>query len=508
MDEKSPVSVQRNAGYMTFENVHERRRWYGLILLCAAQFIVVLDGSVINVAMPTIGQAFGADQQALTWVVSAYVLAFGGFLLLGGRLADLLGRRRMFVVGLVLFGVASLVGGFAGSIEVLIATRVAQGLGAAILSPAAMSIISVTFHDGIERNKAYAAWGAVGGAGGAAGVVLGGVLTQYAGWQWVLWINVPIVACCLLLVVPLLAERRTDISDRVFDFAGATTVTAALTLLVYTLIEAPAWGWGSIRTIGSGAGVVVLFAAFVIVERRSREPLVDLTIFRIRSLTGANLAGAVAGGLVVPMFFFLSLYLQNVLRYDAITTGLCLVPMCVVTFGISLTLGSTLVTKWGYQPVLATGMALLGVGLAWFGRAASDGSFAVDVLAPGLVAGAGLGLVFTPLFVAAATGVDWRRAGLASGLINTSQQIGGALGLAVLSSVTFARLEEGNVATAETLTDGYTAAFDGAAVVAGIGLLVTVTVIRARDSRAHVELTRRSRTTIPTPATKPREPVS
>ncbi|WP_369990607.1 MFS transporter [Streptosporangium sp. 'caverna'] len=476
-----------------------------MILLCAAQFIVVLDGSVINVAMPAIGQTFGADQQALTWVVSAYALAFGGFLLLGGRLADLLGRRRMFIAGLALFGVASLAGGFADSVEVLIATRVVQGLGAAILSPSAMSIISVTFHDGVERNKAYGAWGAVGGAGGAAGVVLGGVLTQYAGWQWVLWINVPIVVVCVLFVVPLLAETRAGASDRIFDFAGATTVTAGLTLLVYALLEAPHVGWGSIRTIGSFVGVIVLLTGFVIVERRSRGPLVDLTIFRIRTLTGANLAGIVAGGIVVPMFFFLSLYLQNVLHYDAITTGLCLVPMCLVTFVTSLSLGSTLVTNWGYKPVPATGMALLAVGLAWFGQAPPHGSFVSDLLAPGLVAGAGLGLVFTPLFVAAATGVSWQQAGLASGLINTSQQLGGALGLAVLSSIAFAQLEQDSAPTLEALTDGYTAAFIGAAVIAALGLLVTATVIRTRDSRAHVEMTRRSKaaTTTPSPATQP-----
>jgi len=472
------------------DNLHERRRWYALALLCSAQFIVVLDSSVINVALPSIGHAFGVGQQALAWVVSSYVLAFGGFLLLGGRLADLLGRRRMFMVGLVLFGVASLVGGFADSAGVLIAARVTQGLGAAVLSPSAMSIITVTFQDGAERNRAYAAWGAVGGAGGAAGVVLGGVLTQYVGWQWVLWINVPIVAVCALLVVPLLAETRAGSPTRVFDFAGAVTVTVGLTMLVYALIEAPGVGWGSVQTVGSLLGVLVLLTAFVVIERRSQAPLVDLGIFRIRTLTGANVVGTIAGGIVVPMFFFLSLYMQNVLHFDAITTGLCLVPMCVVTFGTSLGLGSTLVTKLGYKPVLALGMALLAAGLAWFGQASPSGSFLGDLFGPGLVAGAGLGLVFAPLFVAASAGVSWQQAGLASGLINTSQQLGGALGLAVLSSIAFALIGQRTDASPEVLTGGYTAAFFGTAVLAALGLLVTVTVIRTRDSRTHVRMSR------------------
>ncbi len=478
---------------ISVDSVRERRRWYALVLLCAAQFIVVLDGSVVNVALPAIGHTFGVGQQALAWVVSAYVLAFGGFLLLGGRLADLLGRRRMFVAGLVLFGVASLVGGFGDSIGVLIAARVAQGLGAVVLSPSAMSIIAVTFHDGVERNKAYAAWGAVGGAGGAAGVVLSGVLTQYAGWQWVLWINVPIVAVCVLLAVPLLAETRASSPNQIFDIVGATTVTTGLTLLVYALIEAPNTGWGSRQTVASFLSATVLLTAFVIIERRSRGPLVDLTILRIRTLTGANVAGILVGGVLMPMFFFLSLYMQNVLHYDAITTGLCLVPMCLMTFGVSLWLGSALVTKVGYKPVLAGGMALLAVGLVWFGQASPDGSFLVDVLGPGLVAGAGLGLAFPPLFVAASTGVSWQQAGLASGLINTSQQLGGVLGLAVISSIAFTRIEQHAAATPEVLTNGYTAAFLGAAMIAALGLVVTSTLIRTRDSRTHWQMSRQAK---------------
>lgn len=466
------------------DGIRERRRWYALVLLCAAQFMVVLDGSVVNVALPAIGDALDVDQLALAWVVSAYVLTFGGFLLLGGRLADLLGRRRMFIVGLVLFGCASLADGFADSVGVLTAARVIQGIGAAVLSPSAMSTIAVTFDDGTERNKAYAAWAAVGGAGGAAGVVLSGILTEYAGWPWVLWINVPVVAVCLPLAVALLTETRDRSPNQVFDFAGAATSTVGLALLVYALIKAPEAGWGSGARIASGLAAIALIGAFVLIERHSRGPLVDMTIFRIRTLTGANVAGIIVGGVLMPMFFFLSLYLQNVLHYDAVTTGLCLVPMCLTTFGTSLGLGSKLVTKQGYKPVLAIGMGLLVVGLAWLGQASPRGSFLVDILGPGLVAGAGLGLTFVPLFVAAATGVDWQQAGLASGLINTSQQLGGALGLAVLSGVAFARTNR-HPATSETLTAGYTAAFLGDALIAALGLLATITLIRTSDSRAH-----------------------
>lgn len=422
--------------------------------------MVVLDASVINVAMPAIGHTYGVGQQALAWVVSAYVLAFGGFLLLGGRLADLLGRRRMFVAGLMIFGGASLFGGFADSIGILIAARVVQGLGAALLSPSAMSIIAVTFNDGAERNKAYAAWGAVGGAGGAAGVVLSGVLTPYAGWQWVLWINVPIVVVCVPLAFALLAESRAGTATRVFDLAGAVTVTAALTLLVYALIET--W-WVAIVSF-------VLFGIFVLIERRSSAPLVELAIFGNRTLTRANLAGILIGAALIPMFFFLSLYMQNVLHYDAITTGLWLVPMSLVAFGISLGLGSFLVTKLGYRPVLGAGMACLAIGLVWFAQASPHGSFLTELLVPSLIAGAGLGLAFPPIYVAAATGVDWQQAGLASGLINTSQQFGSALGLAALST---------------TLTTSYPAAFFGAAGFALLGLLLALIPARAQTRAAN-----------------------
>ncbi len=283
------------------------KRWLALVLLCSAQFVVVLDASIVNVALPTIGAALGFSQDNLSWVVNAYVLTFGGFLLLGGRLADLLGRRRVFMGGLVLFALASLAGGFAESDTALIAARAVQGLGAAILSPAALSSVTTTFSDGAERNKALGAWGAVAGSGGAAGVLLGGVLTEYVGWEWVLWVNVPIGIAAALLAPRLIAESRSESEARAFDFAGAATVTAALAVLVYGLVEAPDAGWGSGQTIGLLGAAVLLLGAFYAIERRSAAPLVPFRIFRIRTLTGANVVGVLTGASLFSMFFFISL---------------------------------------------------------------------------------------------------------------------------------------------------------------------------------------------------------
>ena len=298
---------------MTDEKEYMDKRWVALALLCMAQFVVILDASIVNVALPTIGEDLTFDQDNLSWVVNSYVLTFGGFLLLGGRLADLLGRRRVFIAGLLLFALASLVGGFAESEGVLIAARAVQGLGAALLSPAALSIVTTTFKDGSERNKALGVWGAVAGSGGAAGVLLGGVLTEYVGWEWVLWVNVPIGIGAALLAPRLLLESHSDAENRTFDFPGAVTVTSGLALLVYALVEAPDAGWGSPETLGMIAGALALLGAFVAIELRSPAPLVPFSIFRIRTLTGANVVGLLTGASLFSMFFFISLYMQNVL---------------------------------------------------------------------------------------------------------------------------------------------------------------------------------------------------
>jgi EmrB/QacA subfamily drug resistance transporter len=477
---------------MTTAQDFERRRWIALALLAMAQFVVVLDASIVNVALPTIGESLSFSQDNLSWVVNAYVLTFGGFLLLGGRLADLLGRRRVFMAGLVLFALASLAGGFANSEATLIAARAVQGLGAALLSPAALSIVTTTFRDGSERNKALGVWGAVAGAGGAAGVLLGGVLTEYLGWEWVLWVNVPIGIIAASLAPSLIAESRADSESRAFDFGGAVTVTAALALLVYGLVEAPGAGWGSTQTIAVLGAAAALFGAFVAIERRSASPLVPFSIFRLRTLTGANVAGLLIGASLFSMFFFISLYMQNVLGYSAIKAGLSYLPLAlsiIVAAGIA----SQLVTRIGFKPVLATGMVLITAGLAWFAQISADGGFVTDVLGPSLLAAFGLGFAFVPVTIAAVSGVGKREAGLASGLINTSQQVGGALGLAVLSTVAFPQIDDaaaaaGGAPTLAVLTDGYADAFMVGAGIALLGLIATLTLIRGSDSQAHVDL--------------------
>jgi EmrB/QacA subfamily drug resistance transporter len=470
----------------------EGRRWQALALLCVAQFVVVLDASIVNVALPTIGSSLEFSQDDLSWVVNAYVLTFGGFLLLGGRLADLLGRRRVFIGGLILFALASLLGGFAESSGALIAARAVQGLGAAILSPAALSIVTTTFRDGAERNKALGAWGAVAGSGGAVGVLLGGVLTEYAGWEWVLWVNVPIGLAAAALAPRLIAESRSESATRAFDVAGAVTVTAGLSVLVYGLVEAPNAGWGSGQTIGLLATAGALLGAFVAIEQRSAAPLVPFAIFRIRTLTGANVIGVLTGAALFAMFFFISLYMQGVLGFSAIKAGLSYLPLSA---GIILAAGiaSQLVTRVGFKPVLATGMVLIASGLLWFGSISPDGSYVGDVLGPSLLAAVGLGFAFVPQTIAAVSGVGERQAGLASGLINTSQQVGGALGLALLSTVAFTQIDDAAAAagappSAAVLADGYGDAFTVGAAIAALGLIATLTLIRSSDSRAHVEL--------------------
>jgi EmrB/QacA subfamily drug resistance transporter len=477
---------------MTEAQDFQRRRWIALALLCVAQFVVVLDASIVNVALPTIGSALNFSQDNLSWVVNAYVLTFGGFLLLGGRMADLLGRRRVFMGGLILFALASLAGGLATNDAQLIAARAVQGLGAAILSPAALSIITTTFRDGAERNKALGAWGAVAGSGGAAGVLLGGVLTEYAGWEWVLWVNVPIGLAAAAIAPRLIAETRSESETRAFDIAGAVSVTAGLAALVYALVEAPDAGWGSGQTIGLLAGSLALLGAFVAIERRSASPLVPFSIFRIRTLTGANVVGLLTGASLFSMFFFISLYMQNVLGYSAIKAGLSYLPLAVSII-IAAGVASQLVTKVGFKPILATGMLLISGGLLWFGQISPDGGFLSDVLGPSLLAAVGLGFAFVPQTIAAVSGVADREAGLASGLINTSQQIGGALGLAVLSTVAFPQIDDAAAASGGqpslgALTDGYADAFMVGSGIALLGVFATLFLIRTRDSRAHVEL--------------------
>jgi len=460
------------------------RRWIALILLCAAQFVVVLDASIVNVALPSIQRDLHFSQEDLQWVVNAYVLMFGGFMLLGGRAADLLGRRRVFMFGLVLFSLASLAGGLAGSQGVLIAARAVQGLGAAILAPAALSIIVVTFAEGAERNKALGVWGAVAGSGGAAGVLLGGILTQSLGWQWVLFVNVPIGIAAAALSPMLLRESRREGVERNFDVAGAITSTAGLVLLVYAVVKAVENGWGSTTTIVLLAIAALFLVTFVVVETRARQPLVPFRVFRIGSIAGANVTGLLMGAALFSMFFFISLYMQQILGFDALEAGLAYLPLAgsiVVAAGVA----SQLTNRLGARPVLVGGMVLVAIGLVWFSQISVGGSYAADVLGPSLLAGWGLGLAFVPVTIASQAGIAERDAGLASGLINTAQQVGGALGLAVLATVansaTNADMTAAHGAPAAlpaALTDGFGDAFLVAAGIAVVGVLVAALTIR------------------------------
>lgn len=460
------------------------KRWIALALLCVAQFVVVLDASIVNVALPTIKEALDFSEDSLPWVLNAYVLTFGGFLLLGGRLADLLGRRKLFMGGLILFALASLAGGLAATSGQLIAARAVQGLGAAILSPAALSIVAVTFKDGAERNKALGIWGAVAGSGGAAGVLLGGVLTEYVGWEWVLWVNVPIGVIAAAIAPSLIVETQSEEEKR-FDFAGAFSITLGLSALVFALLDAETVGWGSLQTIVTIAAAIVLLVGFVVIESRSKAPLVPFSVFRIRTVTGANVVGILVGASLFSMFYFISLYMQQVLGYSPIKAGISYLPLAV-TIILSAGIASGLVTKVGFKPILAIGMACVALGLLWFTQISVHGTFLGDILGPSLLAALGLGFAFVPVTIAAVSGIEDREQGLASGLINTSQQVGGALGLAILAAIANAVI--GSNETPGKVVEGFQIAFAVGAAFAILGLIATMTLVRTSDSRAQLEL--------------------
>jgi EmrB/QacA subfamily drug resistance transporter len=468
---------------MTTTQDQERRKWLALVLLAAAQFVVVLDASIVNVALPSIGQDLDIDSSDLSWVVNAYTLFFGGFLLLGGRMADLLGRRRVFMGGLILFALASLAGGLAQNELQLIAARAVQGLGAAILSPAALSIVTTTFTEGAERNKALGVWGAVAGSGGAAGVLLGGVLTDALSWEWVLFVNVPIGLAAAAIAPRLLEDTRDTDRHPSFDAAGALTITAGLSILVYALVDAEDAGWGSTQTIVLLALSALLHLAFLFIESRAASPLIPFRIFRLRTLSASNVIGLLIGMALFSMFFFVSLYMQNVLGFDALETGLAYLPLAL-TIIVSAGVASQLVTKLGFKPVLMGGLLLTAAGLVWFGQVSVGGSYVGDVLFPSVVAGAGLGFSFVPVTIGAVAGTKADESGLASGLINTSQQIGGALGLAVLATIAFADVPEGGRPDPAALTGGFQDAFLVGAAFAFVAFLIAALAVRGEDSRA------------------------
>jgi EmrB/QacA subfamily drug resistance transporter len=452
-----------------------------LLLLCGAQFLVVLDETIVNTALPSIQRDLRFSLQDLQWVVSAYIITFGGFLLLGGRAADLIGRRRVFMAGLITFSLASLAGGLAGSEGVLIGARVVQGLGAAMLSPAALSIITTTFREGSERNTAMGAWGAVAGVGGAAGFVLGGVLTTEISWRWVLFVNVPLGLTAALIATRLLSGERATRVRHGFDALGAILVTGGLMLLVYALVDAPSVGWSATRTILELGGAAFLLIAFVVNETRAVDPLAPLRILRVRGLAGANVVLAVTAAGVLAMFFFLSLYMQDVLGYSPLRGGLSLLPM---TGGFIVAAGVTtqLIGRVGTKPAIILGPLVAAAGLLVLSDVPADGSYAANILPGVLIVSLGGGVAFVSLITGANAGVATREAGLAAGLINTSQQIGGALGLAILSAIATTRtnslLVSEHADRAHALTGGFQRAF-----LMGAGLLLVGSLLAMMSPR-------------------------
>jgi EmrB/QacA subfamily drug resistance transporter len=448
-----------------------------LILVCIAQFMVILDATVVNVALPSIQKDLGLSEANLQWIVNAYTLVFGGFLLLGGRAGDLLGRKRLFLAGVVVFTVASLLNGLATNSTWLISTRALQGLGAAFISPAALAIISTIFAEGRERGKALGVWAAIASGGSAVGLVLGGVLTQAFSWPWIFFINVPIGVVAFVLSLRLIPESTDEEAERSFDIAGAVTVTGGLMTLVYAIVKAQSDGWTSGVTLGTFAGAAVLLAAFVVTELRASAPLVRLSIFRVRSLRAANVVMFLVASGLFAMFFFNSLYLQRVLGYGPLKAGLAFLPF---TAGIIVSAGlaSQFAPRVGVRSVAVVGMILTALGMALLARIPVHGAYVPDVMPSIILTSLGLGAVFVPLTLIATTGLEDSDQGLASGLFNTSQQIGGALGLAILSTLAASRSPG---STKAALVHGFHWAFAGGAGFVLAGLVLLLVLLRRGD---------------------------
>jgi EmrB/QacA subfamily drug resistance transporter len=474
---ESPAPVARPAP----AHAPDPRRWWALALLCGAFFMVLLDATIVLVALPSIQADIGFSERGLQWVLSAYALTFGGLLLLGGRAADLLGRRRVFMAGVLFFTAASLMCGLAWSPAALLAARVVQGVGAAIMTPTALSIISTTFPEGPERNKALGIWGGLGGIGAAAAWLIGGPLVDGPGWEWIFFINIPVGLAALALSPPLLRESRAALTRRSYDPAGALTITGALVLLVYAVVEAPDVGWGDAQTILLFAGSALLLAAFALIESRHRVPLVPLRILRSRTLVGANAVMLLMGTVAVGMPFVLTLYAQQVLGYSAVKFGVGSVVLAVaVTLGAIVAQAAVL--KVGFRPLAATGMALIGAGSLLLTQVSVGGSYFGDIFFGLLVCGLGIGLAFVTATVAALAEVAEYESGLASGLSNTALQIGGALGVAIVTTVAVSRSQDYLAAHAGAnplvvLNEGYQSAFLALVVLAGIGMALALLLL-------------------------------
>ncbi|MDB4954781.1 MAG: drug resistance transporter, EmrB/QacA subfamily [Myxococcales bacterium] len=463
----------------------ETNRWLVLVLVCIAQFMVILDATIVNVALPSIQHGLHFSATSLQWIVNAYALVFGGFLLLGGRASDLLGRQRLFIAGVVVFTVASLINGIATSSGMLIGGRALQGLGAALVSPAALSIVTTTFAEGRERTKALGIWSAIAAGGGAFGLIIGGLLTETLSWRWVFFVNLPIGIAAALLSLRFIPNTRSEEKPETADVAGAVTVTGGLLLLVYAIVKAQSYGWGDVKTIGLFAAAVALLASFVVIELRSKSPLIRLSIFRLRSLTTSNISMLLVASGMFSMFYFASIYVQEILGYYPLKAGFAFLPF---TFGIVIGAGAaqSLIGRLGIRAVTIAGLTIATIGLALFTQISVHGTYWSEIFAGVAVMSIGMGLTFVPLTLLATTNVANEDAGLASGIFNTSQQIGGALGLAVLSTLAASRtssLTADGVGHAEALTRGFHVAFAVGAAFLAAGLVVLLIGIRKR----HVE---------------------
>jgi EmrB/QacA subfamily drug resistance transporter len=457
------------------------RRWWALALLCGAFFMVILDAAIVTVALPSIEKELDFSAQGLQWVVSAYALTFAGLLLLGGRAADLLGRRRVFMVGVVAFTVASLLCGLAWSDTALIGARAFQGIGAAIMTPTALSIITTTFQEGAERNTALGIWGALGGIGATTAWLIGGPIVDGLGWEWIFFINIPVGLAAFALSPVLLRESRATVTRRSYDPAGALTITGALGLLVYALVEAPTAGWGSTQTMLLLAGSAALLVAFVVIESRHRAPLVPLRIFRRRTIVGANAVMLVFGTLPFGLSFTLTLYAQQVLGYSAVKFGLTSIVFPVMA-AVGSIFGQAIVLRVGFRPVAAVGMALMGGGALLLTQVSVGGTYFGDIFFGLLVFGPGVGLAFVTASIAALAGVPEHESGLASGLSNTSFQIGAALGVAIVTTVAVSRTDDYMAANTAAnplvaLTEGFQSAFLAVAILAGIGVVLALLLL-------------------------------
>jgi EmrB/QacA subfamily drug resistance transporter len=467
----------------------ETNRWLVLVIVCLAQFMVILDATVVNIALPSIQKGLHFSDADLQWVINAYTLVFGGFLLLGGRAADLLGRKRLFLAGVALFSVASLLNGLAQSSSMLIAGRALQGLGGALVSPAALSILMTSFPGTQERTKALGVWSAIVAGGAASGLLLGGVLTDLLSWEWIFFINVPVGVLAVAAALRFVPESRDESAHRAFDLAGATTVTTGLVALVYGIVKAQEYGWGSTRTMGTLALAALLLAAFVAIERRSAAPLVRLSMFRTRTLTAANVSMMLVASGMFSMFFFASLYVQEVLGYSPLKAGLAFLP---VTLGMMAGAGvaQSAIRRFGPRGVGVVGVSLAALGMLWLTGLPVQGSYVSDLLVGLLPMSVGMGLTFVPVTLLATAGVAPEDSGLASGLLNTSQQVGGALGLAILSTLSANHatsvLADG-ASRPEALLAGWHVGFTGGAIVLVLAALTLVVGLRRRDLK-HVDV--------------------